>query len=97
MRLDVTPALVDMIVAAVALEFAGVGALLWRARVTRWLTPLFLYLASGTCLLLALRASLAGAGSDWIAGALLASLVAHLASLVWGYRAIFTRRLQGVD
>jgi hypothetical protein len=97
MRLEVTPALVDLIVAAVALELAGATALLWRARLTRWLTPLFLYLASGACLLLALRAALSGAGSDWIAAALLASLVAHGASLIWAWRALFRQRHTGGD
>jgi hypothetical protein len=86
----ITPGMIDAIVAGVALEFAGLGALLLHARAPHLLGVLFLYLASGACLLLALRASLADAGMHWIALALLASLIAHAASL-WHSQRVFFR------
>jgi hypothetical protein len=85
----ITPGMLDAIVAGVALEFVGLAALLVHARSPRLIVPLLLYLASGAFLLLALRASLAGAATAWIALALLASLVVHVASLVRTHRIFF--------
>jgi len=86
--LAVTPGLVDAILVAVALEFAALCALLWRAGAQRLVLPLLLYLASGAFLLAALRAAIASPTSEGIAAALLASLLAHAASLAQGYRAL---------
>jgi hypothetical protein len=91
-ELAINPALVDAIVAAVVLEFAALALLLVHGRAAHLVVPLFLYLASGAFLLLALRASLAAAAPVWIAGALLASLGAHLLSLRQGYRALIRLR-----
>jgi hypothetical protein len=79
---------VDLIVVAIALECVGLAAWLVHAGATRLVTPLLLHLASGALLLLALRASLAGAASAWIAAALLGSLATHLLSLRRSYRAL---------
>ncbi len=92
----VTPRLVDGILALVALEFAGLGALLVHWRAPRLVGPLLLHLAAGAFLLVALRMSLAGSEASWIALALLASGVAHVLSLQQAYRAmLWTRTLRG--
>jgi hypothetical protein len=90
--LAITPALVDAIVAAVALEFAALALLLAHGRAAHLVMPLFLYLASGAFLLLALRAALAEAAPVWIAGALLGSLGAHLLSLRQAHRTLVRTR-----
>jgi hypothetical protein len=77
----VTPTLLDAIVGGVVLECAGLGTWLVRTGAGRLVVPLCFHLASGAFLLLAVRASLASAGTDWIAVALAASLLAHLAAL----------------
>jgi len=78
----VTPATIDAIVAGMVLEFVGLALLLVRAQAGALAAPLFLHLASGACLLLALRAALATPDTPWIGVALLASLAAHVGSLL---------------
>ncbi len=80
--LVVSPGLVDAILAAVGLEFALLSALLARARASALVAPLLLYLGSGACLMLALRAALAETEAVWIAGPLVASFLAH-ALVLW--------------
>lgn len=82
MEIEIPPRWIDWIVAAMVVESVGLGLWLRRVGSAPWIAPLALYLASGVGLLLALRASMAHASHSWIALALLASLVAHLASLV---------------
>lgn len=88
MEIVVTPAFVDAIVAGVLLECVGLGTWLVWTGAGRLVTPLCLYLASGACLLLALRASLAEAGAQWVLLPLAAALVAHVASL-WRSKRVF--------
>ncbi len=68
---------VDLILSIMVLEF---GVLSWRARSTA--TALFLSLAPGACLLLALRAALTGASWIWVASWLTLSLPLHIADLI---------------
>lgn len=72
---------VDLVLALVAAEAA---LLVWHRRRTGRGVPvaeLLAFLAAGACLLLALRAALAGASPLWIAAALAGAGAAHLADL----------------
>lgn len=82
-KVKVTPRSVDAILALVALELVGIGALLVRSSAADLLAPWALYLASGAFLLLALRAALSGAEAHAIALALLMSFLSHGALLMW--------------
>ena len=86
MTLPLTPSLVDAILAIVALESVIFGRLLVRRGAGRLLLPFLLYLGSGAALLIALRSALGDAEPVWIASALLASGLAHGASLVQSLR-----------
>ncbi|KAB1074794.1 hypothetical protein [Methylobacterium planeticum] len=68
--------------------FEAVALLAWRARTGRGprARPLLLNLTSGASLMLALRASLVGAGWTVIAGWLALSFAAHLGELVLRFR-----------
>lgn len=78
--------IVDLILVLVAVEVAALA--LWR----RWsgtgprLGGLAANLASGACLLLAVRSALVDAGWEWVAMALLGSLLAHVADLYGRWR-----------
>lgn len=76
-----SPRLIDLILAFTALEAAAL--LLWHRRTGRGLPPgsMARMLVPGVCLMLALRATLAGAALPWVPVALAAALVAHLADL----------------
>jgi hypothetical protein len=78
--------IVDVILALTLAE--AVGLVAWHRRTGRGVAPAdFLgNLLSGVCLLLALRAGLAGAWWGWIALALLAALAAHMADLARRWR-----------
>ena len=78
--------IVDLMGAFVALEI--VALLLWRARTGAGIAPLPLLanIGAGGSLMLALRASLVGAGTDAIAGWLLAALACHAADLALRWR-----------
>lgn len=80
--MTVTPTTIDAILAGVVLELFAIRAVLVRASAAAWLAPAFLTLAAGAALLVGLRLALAGAAPPWIGGALLASLLAHVGSLV---------------
>lgn len=69
-----SPALIDLILGLVA----GEAALLFVMR-KRWSvgTELWLTLAAGASLMLAVRGALADAGAVWIGASLVAALVAH--------------------
>jgi hypothetical protein len=69
MTLLTSPMLIDLVILFTLVE-AGV-LLFWRRPVVAMLLP-------GICLLLALRAALAGAAWPWVPVALTAALVAHL-------------------
>ncbi|GJD51637.1 hypothetical protein OPKNFCMD_4392 [Methylobacterium crusticola] len=73
--------LIDLVLALVAVE--AVLLLAWRRRAGHGPAPASLVanLASGACLMLALRAALTGADWRWLALALVGSLIAHLADL----------------
>jgi len=77
----VTPGFIDAILAGVLLEFLIVGAWMVRASETRLLAPFLLYLASGACLLAAVRIALPAPGSQRVALPMLGGLIAHVASL----------------
>jgi hypothetical protein len=83
--LAVTPGMIDLIIGMVVVEFAVLGVVLLRQRAGRLTIPLLLYLTSGASLLLALRAALTDPGQPWVGVALLASLIAHVASLWRSY------------
>ncbi len=89
---DVTPGTLDLILALVALEAVGLAGLLALRGAMRLVAPALLHLAAGGLLLLAVRAALADPGSPVVALALLASLLAHAASLVVSARALATGR-----
>jgi hypothetical protein len=78
--------IVDLIFVLVAIEFV-VLAVLW-ARSGRGVAPLSIVanLASGACLLLALRASLTQASWQMVAAFLAAAFMAHLADLMQRWR-----------
>lgn len=80
-----TPALlVDAILVLIAVE----AAILWRwsgRRSTRARPAIMLVLASGACLLLAVRAALAGSGSALLAALTCAGIV-HVAWLIASFR-----------
>jgi hypothetical protein len=79
--------IIDLILVMVAVEVAALA--LWR----RWsgtgpgLGGLAANLTSGACLLLAVRAALVDAAWEWVAVALLGSLLAHVADLYGRWKA----------
>jgi hypothetical protein len=73
--------IVDLLLAIVALEAALVIAFRRRLAQTFDLSGFFINLASGVCLMLALRGALVDAGWMAIAPFLLLSLFAHVADL----------------
>jgi hypothetical protein len=70
---------VDAVIAITLLEAAWLVWWRWRGL---WSASLACTLASGLCLMLALRAALAGAGPAWIVAAVSAAGVAHVADVV---------------
>lgn len=80
-ELFATGRIVDLIIAAMALEALLLAA--WRRRTGRGLPPAVVAttLLAGVFLMLALRAALTGASWPAIAGWLLAGLAAHLADI----------------
>ncbi len=73
---------VDLILLIIAVEFA---VLSWRDRrrdLPAAMLGLFVSLAPGACLLLALRAALTCASWLWVAGWLILSLPLHIADLI---------------
>ncbi len=73
--------IVDVALAVTALEAGLVVA--WHRRTGRGIAPwdFFVNLASGVCLMLALRTAMVGGRAGWIALWLAAALVAHLIDL----------------
>jgi len=82
----------ELIILLVIVEAAALLA--YRRRTGRGLPPAVLlpHLLAGVCLLLALRAGLAGMHWGWLALALLAALAAHLLDLAGLFRALNQRR-----
>ena len=80
-RLPGSHALLDLAIAAVALEIAALWW--WHRRTGRGLAPrrVLPNLLAGLCLMLALRAVLGGAPVWWMAAALAGSGLAHVADL----------------
>jgi hypothetical protein len=79
--LFLTPRLIDLILACTVLEAAAL--VLWHRQTGRGLSPtaIAVMLLPGVCLMLALRAALAGSAWPWVPAALAAALVAHLTDL----------------
>jgi hypothetical protein len=75
---------VDAVIALTLLEAAW---LVWRRRKGPWSASLACTLASGLCLMLALRGALAAAGVIWIIAAVSAAGAAHAADLALRMRA----------
>ena len=79
--------IIDLILGLVVIE--GAALALWR----RWsgtgpgLEGMAANLLSGACLLLAVRAALTDAAWQWVAAALLGSLLAHVADLYGRWKA----------
>jgi len=73
--------IIDLILGLVVIE--GAALALWRRRsgTGPGLQGMAANLLSGACLLLAVRAALTDAAWQWVAVALLGSLLAHLADL----------------
>ena len=71
--------IVDAVLLLVAAEAFVILA--WRRRAKPGAGALLINLASGACLMLALRVALVGAHWTWLALALLGALAAHLADL----------------
>ncbi|RAI33033.1 hypothetical protein [Rhodoplanes serenus] len=72
---------IDLVLILVVIEAVGLAVLARLTRRVPQIGTLLPNLAAGACLLLAVRAALAGAAWPWVAAALLAALVAHLADL----------------
>ena len=89
--IEITPSLIDLIIIAVAIEFALLAALLIIARATYLVTPLFLFLGSGALLLAAMRFALSSIDAGWTAAALFGSLCAHTALLCWAVQRLVDR------
>ena len=90
--MTVSPSLIDAILVLVAVEFAGLLALLAMRRRLDAAAALFFFLASGAALLSALRAALAGGEPGAALQALLGlSFVAHIGALVFAWRLIARR------
>jgi len=83
----VDPHLVDFALAAIALE--ALALLGWRAVTGGGPAPLALLanLGAGAALLIVARATLAGAGAQWIATGLAVALAAHFTDLAARWRA----------
>jgi hypothetical protein len=71
------PWMLDLVMLAVAAEFAGLAWLLYRLRRARWIAPLGWFLLSGALLIGALRLSLSGAPGELTALPLAASFFTH--------------------
>jgi hypothetical protein len=82
----VSPHLIDLVLALTLLEVCGL--LVWHVRTGKGPGPPALagLLLPGLCLMLGLRAALAGTAWPWVPLALTAALVAHLADLAARYR-----------
>ncbi|CAL8977144.1 hypothetical protein RHODGE_RHODGE_00394 [Rhodoplanes serenus] len=80
-ELFVSGRVIDLILILVVIEAVGLAVLARLTRRVPRIGTLLPNLAAGACLLLAVRAALAGAAWPWVAAALLAALVAHLADL----------------
>jgi hypothetical protein len=78
--------IIDLILGLVVIE--GAALALWRRRsgTGPGLQGMAANLLSGACLLLAVRAALTDAAWQWVAVALLGSLLAHLADLYGRWR-----------
>jgi hypothetical protein len=79
--------IIDLILLLVAAEIAALPWLLRRLGSTLTLTPLLPNILAGAALMLAVRMGLTGAHWIWIAAALGAALIAHLADLSLRLRA----------
>lgn len=77
----VAPGLIDLILVFTVLEGLVLGLLRQRTAVRPSVAALGLMLLPGICLLLAVRAALAGAAWPWVPAALAAALISHLADL----------------
>lgn len=73
----VSPHLIDLILVLTTIE--ALCLTIWRRRTGKG--PSTLLLLPGVCLMLALRAALAGASWPWVPLALTAALLCHLADL----------------
>jgi hypothetical protein len=73
-----SPRLADLILAVLALEALVLAVRYARTGRGPSLAAAGPFLLSGACLVLALRAVLAGAAWPWVAGGLTGALVAHL-------------------
>ncbi|MEO7431385.1 MAG: hypothetical protein ABIR62_05065 [Dokdonella sp.] len=73
--------IVDLVLAVMLVEALALGLYFRRTSSGISFTDLLINLASGTCLLFALRAALTGQSWTWIAVALVASLIGHLLDL----------------
>lgn len=84
--------LIDLIIWLTAAE--GIFLVAYHWRTGRGLSPpdVLANLLAGVCLLLAVRAALVGAAWGWVAAALAAALVAHLADLSRRWRRVPAER-----
>ena len=73
--------IVDLVLAVMVLEALALGLYFRITSRGIRLADLLINLASGTCLLFALRAALTGQSWEWIAAALAASLLGHVLDL----------------
>lgn len=77
----ITPAVIDVILLGVLAEWLMLRRSLAAGPARDWRKPLAFYLGSGAMLLLAVRFALAGPDRRFVALALSASFVLHVASL----------------
>ena len=78
--------IIDLILAGVIAEFVALAIWLRRRGQSSLVVPLFLFLASGGALMVALRFSLAPGQNGLIALPMLAALFLHASFLAVGYR-----------
>lgn len=84
--IDVKYWMIDIVLVGVAAEFAVLAWLAARHGMQHLVLPLFLFLASGTALMVALRFSLAPDQHALIPLALFSALFLHAACIAVGYR-----------
>ena len=83
-----SPDLISLILGLIAVEAVGLGWLLRRLALRRFIPAVMAFLVSGTFLMEAIRLALGGVGWLPIEALLLGALLAHLACLWLAWRAL---------
>lgn len=81
----------DLILVLILLEGVGGAAFLFRRHLSGLITPFILFLLSGACLMIAIRAVLSAMPAGVVLALLGASFAAHLACLVTAWHRFHNR------